>query len=341
VNQTYDPILEIVELRRVRLGALPPPAMGTALVLERPVGAPLVVPAGDRVPDPRKGNYRRMFRIDIANRGLSFTTTVPSENSAFPFSVEISFACQVVDPAAIARDNVRDMTAALTPSLTSIVRRVAGHFHALKTGPAEAAITGQLMTARSESAVRLSGFAVRVGTVDAGHLVSAERDAVVLERRRRAMEPVVQGGRDAMLAHTMAMNGGDPTAWLDREQEAKENNTTASLRALAVLMGSSEQLEGFNKTEISNKAMSTFFGSDGSPIGPQRGIRERIERKRLSAGDDGGSPVVEGTPVDTSAGTPTPDPGTADKSGGQPDNNGRRSSRIRGSASGALHTDDA
>jgi len=82
MNQTYDPILEITELRRVRT-SLRSPEMGTALVLERATGNPVVVWPGERVPDARTGNYRRMFRVDTANRALSFTERVPSSHSAF------------------------------------------------------------------------------------------------------------------------------------------------------------------------------------------------------------------------------------------------------------------
>jgi hypothetical protein len=343
MNQTYDPILEIVELRRMRFGAVAPPVMGTALVLERPAAAPVVVLPGQRVPDARKGNYRRLFRVDVANRGLSFTTTVPSDNSVFPFSVEVTFACQVTDPTVIARDNIRDMTAALAPSLTSIVRRVASYFNALKTGQAEAAITGELTAAHPAAATRLSGFAVRVSALDAGNLVSVERENVVNEKRLNAMKSVVDGGRDTILAHVMATNGGDPTPWLDREQDARDKNTAASLHALAALMGSSEEL-GFNKNEIANQALGTFF-PDSASIAPKPRLRDRPDRKRLGSGDSG-SPVVESNPVDTSAGLPVSDDGpTSDDSAANrrpdgPTDGGRRPSRIRGTARGSLHTTD-
>jgi hypothetical protein len=343
VNQTYNPILETVDLRRVRLSAVRPPALGTALVLERPADTPVVVLPGKRVPNARTGNYSRLFRIDVATRGLSFTSTVPSDNTAFPFSVEVTFACQVTDPAVIARDNFQDMTGALAPPLTSIVRRVASYFNALNTSQAEAAITSELMATHSAPAVRLSGFAVRVTAVDAGHLISVARETVVGRMRHDAMKSVVDGGRDDLLAHTMAMNGGDPTPWLDREQDARDKRTNASLQALRALMGSSEQLEGFDKTEIAQHTLGTFF-TNGSPITPKGGIRDRIERKRLGAGD--GGPIVEGNPVDTSTGIPLADThptsgdGAAQQPAAEPTEGGRRSSRLRGTARGGSHTKD-
>lgn len=302
--------------------------MGTALVLERAVGEPLVVRPGDRVPEARMGNYRRLYRVDIANRGLSFTLTAPSTDPTFPFSVTVSFACQITDPVVIARDTVRDMTAALRPSLTTVVRDAAAHFDVLQPAAAQAAITARLNSAAPASAVRLSGFAVTVDAEDTAEIVTAKREIRVQEMRRDAMRPVAGGGRDEMLAHVMAITGGDPTPLLDREQEAKERTTQASLDALRVLMGSPTKLEDFNTTRISEQAMGTFFG-DGSLISAKRpGIRDRIERKsRGELGSGGGQVIEEGG----SAGKAEPKQAAPAESPKEPD---RPASRVRGSATG-------
>jgi hypothetical protein len=292
--------------------------MGTALVLERAVGEPVVVRPGDRVPDARIGNYRRLYRVDIANRGLAFAVSAPSSDPTFPFIVRISFACQVTDPVVIARDGVRDMTAALAPSLTTVVRDAAARFDVLQPAAAQAAITHLLNSAYPTSGVRLDGFAVTVDAADTAEIVTARREIRVQEMRRDAMRPVASGGRDEMLAHIMAMSDGDPTPLLDREQEAKDRSTQASLDALRVLMGSPTQLEDFNTTRISEQAMGTFFG-DNSLLPPRRaGIRDRIERKSRGELESGGGQVIE-------EGVPEPPP---DKE--KPQEPGHRPSRVRG-----------
>jgi hypothetical protein len=306
MNQTYNPVLEVVELRRLRGGsALRMVAMGTALVMERPVGDPLVVTSGQKPPGALRG-YRRMYRIDVATRGLSFTTVVPSSDAAFPFSVTVNFACQVADPAVIARDNVQDMTAALSPSLISIVRVAAARFDVLDTSAAESAITQGLAAAYCAPSVRLSGFSVTVAAVNAAEIVTARREIRVEEMKRDAMRPVASGGRTEMLAHIMATNGGDPTSWIDREQDAKDSHTRAQLDALRVLMGAGEE---HNVARIGEQVMGTFFGPEGGSL-PRPGIRDRIERKSRGALDSG-APVVEESPDDP-----------------------KRVSRIRGTAAG-------
>jgi len=350
---TYDPILEIVELRRVRIGTpLRAPAMGNALVLERAVGEPVVVWAGDKVPESRTGNYRRMYRVDIGNRGISITAAAPSRDPAFPFTVNISFGSQIIDPVFVVRDGVRDMAAALQPSLIRIVRGVAAHFDLAQSTAAEAAISAQLNDAYPHSAVRLTGFTVTVDAVDTSGVITAKREAKVHEIRLDAMRPVVAGGRDEMLAHSMAINDGDPAPFLDAEQEERENATQASLQALALLMGSSKGIEEFNTSRISEQAMSRFFPGAGAPISAKRGIRDRLERKTRGSIESG--PVIEESASahpQESAAAPSQEPARdtpakpADPAGGagrpdgrgetgtpRPDEPGRRASRIRGTA---------
>jgi hypothetical protein len=352
---TYDPIREIVELRRVRMKApLEPPAMGTALVLERAAGEPLVVWPGDKVPEARFGNYRRLYRVDVGNRGVSITVTAPSRDPAFPFTVTVAVGSQIIDPVVVVRDGVRDMAAALQPSLTGIVRAVAAHFDLAESTAAEAAIIARLNAAYPLSSVRLTGFAVTVDVVDTSGVLTATREVKVHEIRLNAMRPVVEGGRDELLAHSMAINNGDPTPFLDAEQEERENATQASLQALAMLMGSSKGLEEFITSRISEQAVNRFFPGAGAAIPSRRGVRERLERKTRGSIESG--PVIEesvsarpGEPARGTTAKPTDPaggdvPGKPDSSGdaasGGPDGAGRRASRIRGTARPATPPSD-
>jgi hypothetical protein len=244
--------------------------------------------------------------------------------------VTVNFACRVTDPTVIARDNVRDMTAALSPSLSSIVRGTAARFDVLNTASAENAVTIGLNAAYPAPAVQLSNFAVTVTAVNAAEIVTAVREARVAEIRRDAMRPVAGGGRTELLAHMMAINGGDPTSLLDREQDARESDARAKLDALRLLVGAGEE---HSVARIGEQAMSTFFGPEGAPITPKGGIRDRIERKNRAALEGGRSVVEEnpdGAAPDTAGGPP------AD----EPRGDGRRVSRVRGTAGGGSRTAD-
>jgi len=332
MNQTYDPILETVELRRVRVAApLRAPAMGTALVLERAVGEPLIVAPGDRVPEARLGNYRRMHRVDTANRALSFTANVPSVDPAFPFTVTVTLGCQVVDPVVVARDSIRDMTAALRPSITAAVRSAAARHDALDPPGAEASIKATLDGHRSPTGLRLTGFSVTVETADTAEIVTAKRETRVLEMRRDAMRPVASGSHEDMLAHVMALTGGDPTPLLDRERQDAEQQTKASLDMLRVLMGSGK-LEEVDTSRVAAEAVRTFFpGAPELPGVRSGGIREKLGRGGLRGTLNAGGPVIDG---DSAA---DPRSGDADKADEKPaaDAGTQRASRVRGTASGA------
>jgi hypothetical protein len=308
MNQTYDPILESVSLRRIRKTAVRSPAIGTALVLERTVGEPVVVAAGDRVPDPRTGNYRTLHRVVVAKRTLGFTLIAPSSDPAFPFTVEISCGCQIIDPVPVVRDDVRDMAGALQSWLTALVRPVTVRYDALRPAEAEAEIMSRLHAAYLSDGLQLSGYTVKVTTRDVEGLVTAQRELRVQEMRRDAMRPVARGGREEMLAHVMAITDGDPTPLLDREQEAKESNTKASLLALSALMGS-EKLEEFNTSRISEQVMTEFFPGGEPLLGRKRaGIRERLDRKRKAI--DSASPAIDAEDPDPA---PAADPARVDK----------------------------
>jgi hypothetical protein len=333
MNQTYDPILEVGELRRLRVGApLRTPAIGTAMVLERAIGEPLVIQHGERVPEARIGNYRRMYLVDTGVHGLSFTVEAPSADPAFPFTVTVNFACQITNPVIIARDNVRDMTAAFSPSLTTIVRSISVGFDLLQSAAAEAAITARLNSAHRQPAVLLTSFVATVEASDVADIVTARRELRVLEIRRDAMRPVAGGGRNEMLAHIMAMDDGDPAALLDREQHEREAHTTASLNALRLLMAS-DKLEEFNTSRISEQAMSTFFSGDDRLVSKRSGVRDRLERKRRNQLEAGGPVIEEGAaqPQHEKRQRQPAAPEQSDASQGK-QADGRRSKRVRGTA---------
>ncbi|QFU90763.1 hypothetical protein [Amycolatopsis sp. YIM 10] len=331
MSETYDPVPETVELRRLRVGTpLRAPAMGTVLVLERAVGEPVLVHHGERVPDRRIGNYRRMHRVVTTTRAVSVVIKAPSKDPAFPFSVTVRFGCQVVDPVAIARDGVHDIAAALRPSLAAIVQETTVGYDVLQSNAAAAAVAERLNTAYPLSAVRLTSFSASADALDTAEIVTTTRELRVEEIRRAAMRPIAGGGRTEMLAHIMAKTGGDPTPLLEREQAAREANTRASLDALRVLMGSTEKMEEFNTAEIRKHAVGTFF-PDAKPLGTAGtgAIRERLERK--VKGELDSPAVVEGnTPTHSEPPAQPADSPAADGNG-----NGHPPSRLRGTAAGS------
>lgn len=323
MNSTYDPILEVIESRRASKGARSP-EIGVAVVFDRLSGPPMVLWPGQE-PKERIGKLRRTYRVDIANRSLSFLDRSPSKDPVFPFSVGIEFGCQVRDPLAVVTDGIRDMTAAVRPSLMSVVRQVTPQFDTLESARAESEITDQLFGQPPMHAVALSSFAVTVTLVDAADIVSAHRENRVHRIRYEAMRPIVDGGRESLLAHDMSLRGGDSSEFLGREQ-------AGMLKALSLLRGDGD-LEEINAADLTQHAMNAFFPGRAPKELESEGIRERIARKHRGL-DDG--KVIDEPPTSRPsdpAGTTDPRP--------DPSSDGRRASRIRGTASGARHHDES
>lgn len=329
MTQTYNPIIERTELSRFRFTSpLRTPALGTALVLERGAGKPLVVWHGERVPDARTGNYRKVCLVDVATRGLSFTVNAASADAAFPFTVTVRFACRVTDPIAIARDGVQDMTAALAPSLSAVVRDVAAGFDALHPTPAESAITRKLNSAHPSDTIELSGYTVSVSVVDAEEFVTTQRKIRVQKMNFDAMRPIAGGSREDMLAHLMSLEDGSPMSLLDRERRDREMETQAKLDALRILMG--EEREGFDAAEVRKQVLGEFFPGE-TPSIPRRGsVRERLGAGSAGALPEG--PVVEGNvpPADGEKAAKDPADSGSASDAGEPAPGSRRPSRVRG-----------
>lgn len=288
---TYNPVLSCVEVPRMRLGApLRSPDLGVAMVLERATGTPLVVNHGERVPDARTGNYRRMHLIDVATRGLSFAVHVASADPAFTFRVTVEFACQVTDPVAIALNKVTDMTASLLPSLTSIVRETAANFDVLAPAAAASAISARLNSARDSPTVRLSSYSVSVSMVDNEDFVTEQRKIRVRKLSFDAMRPIAGGTREDMLAHVMSLDDGDPMAFLDRERADRAAEVKAQLEALRTMTGT--DMENFSATEVREQVLGHFFDQSKAVPGKRRKLRDSLESR--AKGEIEEAKVVEG-----------------------------------------------
>lgn len=314
MNSTYDPILEVIDLPRARK-TIRSAGIGVAVVFDRLAGPPMVMWPGGGAPTERIGKLRRAFRVDIANRALSLVDRAPTKDPAFPFSVKVEFVCRVQDPLVIVSDGIRDMTAAVRPSLTAIIRRITPHFDTLESTRAEEAITGELLTLPPMLGVVLGGFAVTVGLVDAANIVSVHQENRVHRMRYDTMLPIAEGGRETQLAHHMALNEGDASDFLAREQ-------AGMLTALNLLRGDAE-LDDINAAALTDHTIGALFPGREPKALKSAGIRDRIASKQRA--------IEDGKVVDEPPSSEKPDPPA------EPAPGGPRPSRIKGTASGRHH----
>ncbi|WP_245192954.1 hypothetical protein [Amycolatopsis alba] len=238
---TYNPILEFRELPRFRVfSTITAPRLGTSLVLEPGEGQPLVIEAGDLVPEARLGKYRRSYLIDLRNYALQLEERVPSADPSFQFAATVSFTCRVHNPVEIARRRLPDMTESLRLSMARLMRQVAREYDISEFNQAEAALTARLAEFTGDSAVYLGGYLVELHVGGAVEQSSAEYHdtsrAIRMDRmRREPMADVVRGGRDAMYAQWLAKRGGDPSQLLEFEATARADEAELMLKTMKAL----------------------------------------------------------------------------------------------------------
>ena len=284
---TYDPILEVQELRRFRiLAPLASPAIGTALVLEPYAGEPLIIKAGERVPEARMGAYRRSFLVDLGQYSLRLEERLPSRDPSFLFPCAVTFSCRVLDPAAVARLNIRDMTAALRLSMVRIMRGVARDYDVSEFNEAEPALNGALEHFRGDRAIELSGFLVEFAP--GGEYLDTLRGIRMDDIRRRAMEGVVAGGRETMYAQWLAKHDGDPSELIQYDAESKALESEHLLRAMQIISSSGEKTEAFD-TNAERRRLLGRLVSDPGIGAPERSIGGS-RRSRLAGSLSSGTP---------------------------------------------------
>jgi hypothetical protein len=143
---TYDPILDVRELRRFT--RISPPRLATALLLQSNKGLPLLVKAGDPVPSPLWGKYRYAFLIDVGDHQLRFEEQVPSKTPSLTFQCVVTFICRVADPEIVVARNIHDVAAVVRPRLFESIRAITIQFDMSELNEAEQTI-GQLLRSNS------------------------------------------------------------------------------------------------------------------------------------------------------------------------------------------------
>lgn len=314
---TYDPVLEVRELPRVRMfSPLRPPQMGTAMVLEAVDSDPLVVYAGESVPESRLGNYGKMTIVDMSQYGLRLEEPLPSADRSFLHQCSLTFTCRVQDPALVVARGIRDMTGAMRLPLVRTMRAVARLYDIDQANEAEDAIGVALESFEGDAAVRLGNYLVELGVPGAGADASSERffDATRKARLdridREAMARIISSGRDEVLAQWLAKHGGDPSALLEMEAETKAVEAEQMLRAMHMLTNSGTADEPFDTQDERRRIVQRLLSDSSSDKGasPERlgSRRSRIAGSLMPAdahdGSRGDAPLASSQGAPASSG---------------------------------------
>lgn len=271
---SFNPILEVRSLPRVRLNIRDLRAtVTTALVLISDGAEPLVVRAGERVPNARTANYREAYVVDMTERTLTLGTALPSYDGALSFRAQVNCVCQVDDPVLIVRNSVRDAAETLRPLILRELRAVSSNFQAHQMGQAEKVIDRRLSEFRPEGI----GLTIKRGSVELSldpdverairtkHNVSASLETDQL--RYDQLIPMIESGDTGLLAMYLGRNPGQAGAVFDLLLTHENERGAQMIEAIKTAMAGRSPDDDFQiedaRTRMIDKAVEGLSGSAG------------------------------------------------------------------------------
>jgi hypothetical protein len=265
MNKTYNPILEVRELPRIRfkVGDLRAKAH-TTLVLVSATGEMQKIGAGEPVPQARMGDYREAYFIDVAEHQLQMECKLPSSDGAFSFHAVVSYRCQVAEPKEVVAHRCTDVAAVIEPVLRSTLRGIARKHAPDEAGAAEANANDQLLGRLSaEPGFQVSGCSVELSLDgdEAGYIrkkrnAGHQRD---LDGEEMAViRPLVESGDDGLLALYLTRHPDDAAAVVDLLKSHDYASGAQRLEALRVIFSKPGSDDDFDMERVRHSIASTI-----------------------------------------------------------------------------------
>jgi hypothetical protein len=216
---SFNPILEVRALPRIRFSIRDlRPTLSTALVLYADGASPIIVRAGEVVPQARFGPYRELYVVDMAEHSLELACDLPSNDGALSFRARVHYACQVDAPAIVVRNSVHNVAEALRPLIIRELRAYSSSFQPHEIGHAERVLDTKL----GEYSPTGLGIAIRRCTVELSLDPDVERAIRTKHNVTKEIEteglwhehllPLVESGDTGLIAMYLAKNKGQAGA---------------------------------------------------------------------------------------------------------------------------------
>ncbi len=318
MTATYNPILEVRALKRIRFSVRDMrPRMNTALVLVPDVGEPLVVSAGEAVPQARTANYREAYFIDTADHLLELKCRVPSSDNAFLFNATVHYRCRVSEPSVVVRNSYTDVGAVLGPSLTRILRTTTREFDPDMAGYAEQEANRELRRTTSGPGFSIGDCVVELALdsdeADYKRKLRNTRNTLEVEAvELKHVMPYVESGDVGMLALYIARHRNQAGAVLELLMSRDSERGEQLIEAMKVVFSRSDPDEDFDIEQARTKIV-TRVADEISGDRPGAGMLSltRGGGGRLRGTLFGGAPSSDalGEPVNPSPGRSRPDNG--------------------------------
>jgi len=302
---TFNPIIGKEEVPRLRLfQSRPAPEPGVALVLFRE-GQPLVTLwPGDRLTagEVRWGNYKTIYKVDVAEHSFEFTCKLPCQSDAFDFQAEVQVTCSVDDPATIVDRNIEDARAVLEPLIISTMRGISRDYDVEESAAAEKAITEAVKGEKYDVGLKVDRFVVKLSLEEdaRAHIrklrqierdkererreaeVQRQRDELEMERMRMKLDfygPLIREGHWTLLALQLTNHPEDVATVAQMLSQERQAEMDRQLKALKIML-EEDALEGFQIEEAGKQVLRRFVESF-TPELETRALGEGEERKAL------------------------------------------------------------
>jgi hypothetical protein len=305
VNTTYNPIIEVRELPRIRFSVRDLRAKAhTVLVLVSATGKPLAISPGQSVPQARTGSYREAYFIDIASHQLQMECRLPSREGAFYFNAHVSYRCQVTDPALVVANRCTDAAAVIEPVLRRTLRFVTRQHDPDKVSAAERLAYDEL-DELCDKPGGVPGFRVNDCTVELA--LDGDEAAYVRKKRNAGHEheltggelevvrPLVEAGDDGLLALYLTKHPDDAAAVVDLMRTYDHASSEQRLEALRIMFSKRDGDDDFDMERVRHSIATTI----AEEMRPSTG-RPGLSRSRLRG-------TLMGSPVDAAPALPAAD----------------------------------
>lgn len=265
MNTTYNPIVEVRELPRLRFNVRDLRAKAhTALVLVSATGEMLMVRAGEPVPQVRTADYREAYFIDIAEHQLQLECKLPSSDGAFSFNAIVSYRCNVAEPREVVAHRCTDAAAVIEPVLKRTLRSIARKHAPDHVGAAEADANDELFGKLSaEPGFHVSGCSVEL-SLDGDEASYKRQKRNAVHRREldagelAVIRPLVEAGDDGLLALYLTKHPDDAAAVVDLMKSHDQATGDQRLEALRIIFSKPGSDDDFDMERVRHSIASTI-----------------------------------------------------------------------------------
>lgn len=313
-GMTYDPITEERALPRIRMLSPRAPGAGEALVLAPRRGPMRTIRHGEPIPGARLTDYRRLYRVDVAEHRLTLDFALLSRDHTFAFNARATLTCQVADPARVVGRNIRDMSAALHGPLKAMLQDVGKHYDIGDFHPAQEAMNREMRYFSGDAAIRLHGIHIEllVDEEEAAESGRAFRDVVREQRLAdlkvdHRLDRLRDTGVEGLIAEILEKEGPDAALARIREIEGEERREILTAWE-TVLKHSEEPIEPHNLTEAHKELLAKYIEGSSAPFGGTRSGRLRGSLRPSIMGSvepPSAPPASMGEPVRSLGGSPS------------------------------------